>query len=272
MEEVAASVKYGFFRKLKVWFGRPPVLIYTMGKVGSSSIAISLRARGVAEVQPHSLTWVRKGSYFVSPNLSVLGEIFYSGKTALIRAKLTCFKLINRIIRRRIKIICIYRDPIARNISAFFEQYSYVLDGDINSLPTPEVLDCFWMYARHDTPLDWFERELKKSFGVDIFSVPFDRLRGYGVLRQGYRDVLLLTMEKMRENETVIGEFLGLQAFHITPANRAERKHYATAYNAFKRELVISEAYAEKMYASPVVRYFYSDEDILKFRRRWKIR
>jgi|SRR5690606_2252081 len=105
----------------------PYILIYQMGKVGSSSIYASLKAKGVPKVfhlhRMNPETTQKMKRTFLEQNLLAqfrteqLFETIYR-------------KAIQR--RKKVKIITLVREPISRNISAFFENLTYRLDHGIS--------------------------------------------------------------------------------------------------------------------------------------------
>lgn len=269
MNEKAAAVRYGFWEKALLWFVANPVLIYTVGKVGSSSIAVSLRKNGIKEVQPHSLQFVRRGSYFVSPELNPVESLYYFGKTLLLKLKVKAFKLWCRLLSRKITIVSLFRDPVARNISAFFEQSQYVTDVNLASESVEGLPAIFWKHCNHKAPKVWFDQELKRTFGIDVLKHPFDKENGYSIIRTKHVDVLVLTMEKLNGNEAVIGQFLGIDNFSLVSTNRSENKAYKDVYRKFIKDLNIPRSYCDELYQSPIVRHFYSAAEVEAFYDRW---
>jgi len=267
MYESATPKKLSFFKKISHWYSDNPVLIFSVGKVGSSSISKTLRTINVSEVQPHSLTYSRKGSYFVKPDFTIMEKLFYFIKSKLINLKLFFFKLSKS--KKKIKIISLYREPISRNISAFFEQYQYVLEQNIKNYSVDELIDAYWKYTNHDAPVVWFDNELNNAFDINIHDYVFDKDNGYLRIQKGNIDLLLLTMERMDQNEVIIGEFLEVDSFSLTKTNRAERKEYSEIYKEFKETIRIPESYISKLYENKVMDFFYTAETIEKFKSKW---
>lgn len=267
--EKATALHLGFVKKMLLWYFSDPVFIYTMGKVGSSSIANTLRRYEIPEVQPHSLVYTKKGSYFVCPNLTVLERAFYATKTMLMKFKVFMLLMKYKLLSREIRIISITRDPVSRNISAFFEQHQYILNKEIDRFAPEELIEKFWRYANHDAPLIWFDRELKKVFDIDVFSEPFPWDKGYKIYKKSNIRCLVIRMEDLAKSESVIADFLSLPSFSLMPTNRAEKKAYSSAYSNFKEKVAIPEEYINKMYNSKYTRHFYSDSEITKFKQKW---
>lgn len=269
MFEKATPIKYSFVKKAEIWFLRNPVFIFSVGKVGSSTIANTLRKYGIYEVQPHSLRYSRIGSYFVIPKNTHQLFIRNFYKTLLIRIKGFFLKLKIRFVHRRVKVVTLVRDPISRNISAFFEQFPHISNRPMSEYNTNELIELFWESCNHDAPLVWFDKEMKPFFGVDVLEYGFDKEHGFAQYSVGKIDVLVLKMEKVSTLSSVMSNYFEVPDFEIVATNRADNKEYAEAYKDFKSNLKISKDYADKFYTSELIRHFYTREEIEGFYRKW---
>ncbi|MEY8214076.1 MAG: putative capsular polysaccharide synthesis family protein [Colwellia sp.] len=267
--EKATSIKYSFFSKLLIWFFKNPVIIYTVGKVGSSTIANTLRERGVQEVQPHSLWYSNIGGYFVTPKASKLRKFRNISKTITIRFKTKAFLLKIRLFGPKVKIITLYRDPVARNISAFFEQFHHLSERSVVEYDITELIDMFWEYTNHSAPIDWFDLELKRVMGVDIYQHDFDKSLGFLQFEYDKYKVLVIQMEKLSKLSGEIANFVTLPSFQVSSTNRSDKKVYAEVYRQFKKEISFPRSYLDKMYDTKAVKYFYTNEMISEFYEKW---
>ena len=62
---------------------------------------------------------------------------------------------------------------------------------------------------------------------------------------------------------------MGIEDFELTKDNVGEKKWYAPAYKQALEELKLSKEYVEACYRTRLVRHFYSEVDIQKFRQKW---
>jgi hypothetical protein len=225
-----------------------PVLVYQMGKVGSSSLGKSL--------------------YREYPGVSVNAHDFSASHNKW---------LVRRLYRAvmeegsAVNIISLIREPIGRNVSAFFENYER--DTGVNyrrsQLTVEQLRELFLVNYRHDLPLDWFENHIENRFGIDVFASPFPE-SGFGTYESGRVRLLVLKLEiPDAEKESAIGSFLNIPSFRLQRANVGELKIYADMYAAFKREVRLPAEYVDRMCDSRYFRHFYSRDVIEKVWRRW---
>jgi hypothetical protein len=176
------------------------------------------------------------------------------------------------------KIITLVRDPIARNISSFFQliddEYEFDYRKKARSMSTDELVEeliqFFLERHDHDVPLTWYDVELKPIFAIDVFATEFPKSRGYQIYHGENADVLLIRLEDLDRCAAVaLKEFLGIESFKLMNTNISTDKYYADAYREFIRKVHLPPDYIDRMYTSKFVRHFYSDEEIDLFRARW---
>jgi len=253
------------------------ILVYSVGKVGSGTIYKSLREsawRG-AVYHVHYVTQEglddaekqRSRVVFRGPGIvphAVVGQFLYE-------------RLQRGLSPEKLKIVTSVRDPVAGEISSFFENLMWHPDFDlqkIGSVPdglvVTELLGLFSRCLNDDSRLFWFDRELKRALQVDAYATPFPKSRGFLVYRGPHPDTLVLKLEKMNQcAEEAFKEFLGLEHFSLKLSNLASEKKYHNLYQKFRESVRFSEAYLDKMYSSQYARHFYTEEEIHKFRKRW---
>ena len=236
-----------------------------MGKVGSKSVAASLRRTlrqpvfHVHRMNPANIKNVRAAylkKELKPPNEST-GYFLH--------------KVVNRN-RRKSKIITLVREPIGRNISAFFENYHTFTDIDYtgSNVSLPDLIQLFITSYNHDVPLRWFDIEMKSVTGIDVFNFPFPKKTGYQVISESTHQLLILKLEAPDEvKEKAISEFLNISDFRLLRRNVGSNKDYATTYSRFKNAIDLPKSYLDKMLTSKFTTHFYSEDEIVKIRKRW---
>jgi len=294
----------------------PPILIYQMGKVGSTSVSSSLNAAGLKnyvfdihflsnDLNKYRKFFIDSGivpvPYHIELGLAlrkrIIGVDHRSGQSSKIAGKesrptklksweMGCRSRFlrdrdcgrnddqRRIIRNsfgRFKIISMVRDPIGRQISDVF-QNPEIMEMDIRN---PDELidknkamaliqDKFSDLKTFDYVFEWFDRELKSVFGIDVFAKPFNRDSGWTIYNGENADALVLRMEDLSAvGENVISEFLNTpRKITLFESNVRSQTPEAKAYSYVKNNVKIDRKLCEKVYASQFVRHFYSDTQI----------
>ena len=202
---------------------KEPVLLYVLPKVGSSTMWNSLNKSGsnklffqLHNLSPESIINARNSiamsnTRFV-PTL-ILNSIFFS--------KINHFRS-----PHKLKIITLTRDPVSRNLSAFFQNIDkWVPDiyqrGQLNKRDFEELFEIFFSEYPHNYPLEWFDNELKSVYEFDVFSHQFEKEKGYQIYQENLIEVLLLKMESINEcAQEAIHEFIGIDNFQFRGGKR----------------------------------------------------
>lgn len=242
--------------------GEETVLIYQMGKVGSTSLELAL-----SDVNHFHTLYDNPPCYIHRERRSRFRHFLKMMGSALKRL------LIRR--RKRVKIVSLVREPYGRNVSMFFQDLPYwmIKYQEINRYDSREeglgfLFDTFNEVYDHRYFDSWFDRELKRLTGIDIFTHPFDRERGCQVICQGRYEVMLIKLEKMASLQSEIEAFVGYP-FEMRQSNVGEQKWYACLYREFRERYTPANAYLEGLYDTRTVRHFYSDEEIEGFRQKY---
>lgn len=262
-----------------------PIITYQMGKVGSSTVKSSLvvldPARPVYHV--HFLNPVR-----VHEIEQQRRKYFRTEKYASLRRPWLSEFLFEQIQKknRHWKIVTLVREPIARNISTFFENLEvtkkpdstkyavksdyYGFDVEVDTQQVELLIELFFDRVAHDRPLNYFDDEIRYVFGIDVFESTFPGDKGYMLYRSDNADMLLVRLGDLnRCAKTAFKEFLGVDDFTLIQTNVANEKVYASLYKEFKNRIRFPEAYVNRMYDSKYTRYFFSGEEIQGFRDKW---
>ncbi|MGH8502296.1 MAG: putative capsular polysaccharide synthesis family protein [Gammaproteobacteria bacterium] len=259
--------------------GDDPVVVYQMGKVGSSSIVASLHALKLQRPVYHVHTLI---SEHIRDRQQKYEKMFKHGAPVDLRraSHLFASQYLCRRIKRgayggRWKVVSLVRDPIAMNVSGFFQIIDYYIPDFFSRLAAgrlsiEDAIEIFFKDYDHEKPLIWFDIELKSTFGVEVFATPFSTSSGYEIYRGDNIDALVLRLESMDAcAQPAFREFLGIEEFKLVQANVSEGKSYFAAYKAFKEKLVLPESYLDRMYQSKFAQHFYTQEERAAFRAKW---
>lgn len=196
-----------------------------------------------------------------------------------------------------IKLITAVRDPISQNLSAFFEMISnlyrstnydnFFIDSENYILFMQDTQLTFdrYLYGNKylktsfeiDYPQTMIEIQLIQNFIpnfqkniIDILSYPFDKEKGYTIIKEENLEIFVYQLEKMNDIVEEMSEWIGEEQFdEWVKGNEASNKWVADSYKQAQKELIFTQEYFDKCYNEPYVKYFYSERDVEKFKARW---
>lgn len=230
------------------------IFVYQMGKVGSVSIQVALREKGLHTLHGH---WIQteKGEYPTT-------------KKALVND----IKIGKR--KEGWKVITPIREPMARNISAFFQRIEQYYPKYRRYKYNKDVLDAFINTYNHNWPDLWFEKELMNVFEFDVYSEPFNYEKGYHIYKVKHGEVLIIRLEDAeRVLSNAMEEFLGKENVRMFHSNSLQGRHKGTRvgkiYDEWREQAVFSEDFLDKIYSQKYVQHFYSSNEIQKFKEMY---
>lgn len=214
---------FGAARLVRQMFTRKGVTLnYQMGKVGSSSIGEWFRQNNVGEWHIHR--------FFDTPVHSRRGK-----NKALKVLDLALFNLL-KILRKDIKIVTGVRFPLDRDISMYFHNAYGVELRPLPEFGRPdEVITDFDATFPVLASASWFDDELKRLTGVDVFSHPFDKRKGFTVIDFGRFHVFVYRLDKLNDLQEELVRFFGEPDFRLIKMNQSDSKRYTELYRAFRK-------------------------------------
>lgn len=236
------------------------ILVFTVGKVGSSAVYESFRGAdglNVPVFHVHSLNpqrlKERKAYYLHSKRRSVpfhlvqgevLGELIpaYGG---------------------RIYVVALIRDPIQRELSGVFQDSFNFSDAiDLSGPEFQCAINAEMKKIVSVLPeVEWFDRELKEVFGVDFLGEEFDVEKGFKVLEGGSARVGLARVEGLSGcfSSFCAELFQRPVRVKLVSANLGAEKFYDEAYKSAKSWVRYSAEELEVILNTPFMKKFYPD-------------
>lgn len=117
--------------------------------------------------------------------------------------------------------------------------------------------------------IQFFFYKLKEHF-FDILAHPFDQEKGYTIIKEGNTEVFIYQLEKLNNIVPELSDWVGVPFDKIEKGNVGEDKWIGDTYKQAQKEIQITQEYFDKCFDEPYVKHFYSEEDIEKFKARWK--
>jgi len=253
-----------------------PILIYQMGKVGSTTVEQSL-------LEAYKKMGIRVPiyRYHILNNFDVHEQISRNNRPNIAETLAELNR--GRILRKRIdndkstrwKIISLVRDPLAKTVAAFFQLINEFFPDWKKQFENGELtVDSLYHFflsrmLGFNSSGNWFDAQIKAVFEFDVFAEPFPIETGYKIFSNQRADLLLIRLEDLNTCAgKAIQEFLGIENFEILITNVGREKEYASLYQEFRSKPFPKE-YVIRWYDTQYAKHFYSDEERMRFIKRW---
>lgn len=241
-----------------------PVLVYQMGKVGSSTIFHTLRASGIPAAHVHVLLPENVDKWVVKKRPNRWEVRFRRILSHRIREG-----------REPVRLVTLVRDPIGQNFSSYFQNFGRTQgdrfgEEDWVGLSADEIIRQYREGYPKTTAVRYFERELMPMTGIDIYRQPFPHEQGYQVLRQGRFSLLVLHVETPdRVKLEALNTFLGTKIPALVQRNHSLNKPYASLYAESKRRLKLPRGTVTRLLDSAYCRHFFTEAERRHLFDRW---
>jgi len=258
---------FNYYQNLyKKYADEKNILIYQMGKVGSTSLEDSISN----SIHLHTLYLDNHTCKPRQAGLFGCGWHFYINKCKQHLINLMLRKAIKS--REKTKVITLFRQPLQRNISMFFHDLdAYVFNAQSNLLKSkvPALMtrqqegnilfDIFEKQFDHSYPLNWFDKEFERLWGINIYQQPFNKDLGYSYISKGNIELLCIDMSKLNESLPEISHFVG-ETVKLSTKNQASAKWYGTLYSDFKKHYKPSDKIQSLITNSKMNKHFIEDD------------
>jgi len=243
-----------------------PILIYQVGKVGSSAIYSSIK-KNMTNLPVYQVHNIAGAQELLSQDLQ--------GNVPNVPAHFTMGINLNSSIHKEPdipwKIIIGIREPIARWVSDVFEnihtRYKFLKNAD-NTVNIEKTIQYIKDTLNEEPQEKWFDDEFLNTFGIDLTKKPFEG--NSQIIHQGKLEILIYKFENMRTYlPEAIGTFLNIENFKLENANETSAKSTAQAYKTVKEQLKFDTLFLDTFYKKRVVSHFYTQEEIAKFKKQW---
>jgi Putative capsular polysaccharide synthesis protein len=273
----AAQLRIKAEREARLAFSRldiPPILIYQMGKVGSSTVYKSLKSTPLSDSVLHL--------HFLSTDLSKIRERYkkigiypppyhiYLGESVR--------KILCRNPNLPCKIISLVRDPIAVVVSSVFQNPHFAAESlttHEDTIDPEKAIQYLNRKLREPSTFSyvnqWFDKELKRVLDVDVFAKPFPVDVGYAVCRNRKVEALVIRLEDLSQRgPKAISEFLNLDAALVLEQRNVRNELMGgESYGQVLKRICLSPSVCREIYSSKFVRHFYDDAMIEQLVSKW---
>lgn len=271
---------YSIFKtNIKFLFCRNTILVYSMPKTGSMSVFKTLQSLKITEMTFHTHFLSNDDIKQHQENIQrdIQKGINDSGSAKPLDKIMFIRSLVETNKNKRWKIITLVRDPIQRNLSEFFYSLPKLkFDLDFKLKLTTErfqLLKKLFLQKQnyyYELISTWFDRQIKRVFGIDVYDYSFPTENGYTIIKGKRAEILIIRLEDLnRCYKDAFGEFFKIDDCVLINDNLAKEKIYASLYDKFQKRINFSEKFIEKMYSAGYTKHFYSEREINRFKEKW---
>lgn len=243
---------------------RDPIVILSLGKTGTTSMAGAMRrasGRGVVKAHATSAHGIA-ARIDKETALGVIDRPHFWWRNQAVAAEL-------RRPRRqgRWDIVSGVRDPIALAVSDHFYGRRLQADAGVVTSDVDHAGQIEATIRRLFIEQDWFVDELQPVTGIDVYAgaAPTD------VVENDRFRVLVTRFEDLSSTTPgATARFLGLDHDLTIPhRNESDRGDGRSEYGRFLAESPLDPTIVDAAYETPLARRFYTDDERAAFRARW---
>jgi len=251
--------------QLRAFKNHAPILVFTMAKVGSLSVYSSLKKQ--TNIPVFHIHTLNEYEILEGNNRCFEKGIYPDSRSPV---PLINTRVINA--NKNYKVISLFRNPIERNLSAFFEAFQFHVgvkpENYKGTLTNLEAI--FHEKVSKTYALDWYDHKLVAGIGIDIYKIPFDHEKRYVKIHTDKTDLLLMDSYLLDNIKSkVIGDFCGIDNFDLINANITSRSAAGNLYKAFKKHIRFSEKYLHEIINSKYFQHFYSPKEKEELLKKW---
>lgn len=251
---------------------QPLVIVLTIGKVGSSSVYYSLKEQFSSRIfHIH---------YISEEGIQEAWKAHKSSSRNSVPLHLITSKILSNFLKKyqhKYHIITIFREPIQRKLSSFFQNLDQHKDAidlgglDFNTVKLNDVLNDSYFLNRIHEEDTWIENELIKTFNFNVYNKADFQQSGFSIERNKIADLLSIKMENLNKEFTIaMTEFFETERkLVLKTVNDGDDKYYNQAYKSFKQNFKLNESTLHDICGTKYFLSFYAD---LKLRviNKWK--
>ena len=263
-ERAIYSRKLG--RRMRAIRDAKPVLIYQMGKVGSSTIVRTIDKLNLREPVFHIHTLkpdtreraiqmeLSHARRLTSNHLEVSGHLIGALSNGVFPAR----------------VITMTREPIGRAISHVFEnirRFAPNAKGNNSDIDLDQINDHLVQILSSSSglanPTRWFDSELNDIYGIDVFSKPYNFDKGYTILSGPPVSSMVIRMEDLdRSLANALSDFfvIDVSDLQLEPDNIGSKKWYASALAEIKSNLKLTPDVLDSVLNTKYAQHFYKGE------------
>lgn len=251
----------------------PRVVVFTMGKSGSTAIARALEAR----LATRAFQVFRLEADGLAAATARYRARHPGGEGRGLRRRFpgalhlweSAFLQAHRPTEAEPWIVCTtLREPVAQAVSAYFHGsgHGHRAIGTDPSEIARAIVEDGWLRRS----VRWFEREFITALGIDVYATPFPHREGWSLLTTPVARLALVRQENLDAAPRALQALLQTdELVPVSARNAAATKPYADAYGRFLEVATFPADALKWAYSSRYARHFYSTAERAQFVKRW---
>jgi hypothetical protein len=229
------------------------IFIYTPPKVASTSLVSSIRLSA-----PHKFNVIH------IHDEKMLGSLIHTNLEGITINDIISY---NKKLGKNIFVIDVFRDPIERKISEYFEQLSSLhfnnKEENLLSYPIQKIIDRFNKIFPHIGNEDYF----KEKYNIEIPPL-FDFEKKYILKEENGIKYIKLRMNDISSWNKILSEILETEII-IIKDYETESKLIGELYHKFKEIYQLPYSYFIELNNSPLLSYYYNNEEKKEYLDKW---
>ena len=253
------------------------VLIYQMPKIGSQTIENTLQhysfPHGIRRFHYLSSVLngeVRRSVRSKSPDASwkreAQAQLFAAGELSRairLRRFLSAFWSVPKL-----EVITGVRELIGLVLSSTFENYLY-FEQAVEAMTVERCRKVLLHPKTYTSLRHWFDLELKRFVGIDVFQKAFPIEQGYAVYENRFARVLLYRFEVLEQLPGILQKFLNWNIPSLLESNIGAKKAYGDQYRHVRETLRLPKEFVTSLYGDKMMRHFYSEGERQRLFWKW---
>jgi len=269
---------YWYFRyALDIFKAGKIMIVYTPGHVGSSTVFASLKAR------EHELGYLVLDIHSVKEKYNNKNNVFSFSARHVLQEVIDFFRRY-KFFGKKVKLVSIMRDPIARATGGFFQSgwHRIGIRGD-QILKAPDIAEMM-LSVKRGSYTNYLEETLSWQINfyvkeaVECWSITFNeensmKLTNYSLFKGQWCDMVMFKLETLNDGliEWTRDQFqIDINVIiKNTSDQRFKNDKEKIMYQNIKNEIKLPETYLNKIYRHKIFGLCYSQDEIEVFKKRW---
>jgi hypothetical protein len=259
--------------------GREPVIVYTMGKVGSSTVFHAFQKQHFFSLVYH-VHHLTDEAYQSAVKRYEKNDLNLSGKVSLLTLMkgnsqhMSASQILKRppVVnsKRKWNVITLVRDPFSTFLSHLFQNpkltrpFLLGRDGLLDKNKVERYISKTFLNFKtgEDFISNWFDREFLKFTGIDLYQHPFDAEVGYSIIQEERFNIVVVSLQSLDRNLPVIIKKItnSNQEIPLKRRNVRAKNDKTGFYRFLKSEIRVPREGLEKFYSTKYARHFFTAE------------